>query len=98
MLTGKNGLVTGSTRGIGRAVVTRLAKEGCNIMLNGFGDGNEIAKLKKHLADHCNVKVEYSPADMSKPTEIEHMIADANKAFGGIDILVNDAGVQFTSP
>jgi 3-hydroxybutyrate dehydrogenase len=98
MLGGKNALVTGSTSGIGRVVVTRLANEGCNIMLNGFGDRREIGKFKKDLADQYKVKVEYSPADMSKPAEIEQMIADANQAFGGIDILVNNAGVQFTSP
>ncbi len=98
MLSGKNALVTGSTSGIGRVVVTRLAKEGCNIMLNGLGDRNEIAQLKNDLADRYKVKIEYCPADMSKPAEIGPMIADANKAFGGIDILVNGAGVQFTSP
>jgi 3-hydroxybutyrate dehydrogenase len=98
MLKNKNAIVTGSTSGIGQAIATRLAEEGCNIMLNGFGDKNEINKFKKDLAATHKVKVEYSPADMSKPKEIKQMIANANKAFGGIDILVNDAGIQFTAP
>lgn len=98
MLKGKNAVVTGSTSGIGESIATRLASEGCNVMLNGFGDKAAIDKLKKDLADKYKVKVEYSGADMSKPKEIEQMIADANKAFGGIDILVNDAGIQFTAP
>jgi 3-hydroxybutyrate dehydrogenase len=67
-------------------------------MINGFGDSAEIARSQKQLSDEHQVKVEYSPADMSKPAEIEGMITDANKAFGGVDILVNDAGVQFTAP
>lgn len=98
MLKGKNAVVTGSTSGIGESIATRLASEGCNVMLSGFGDKAAIDKLKKDLADKYKVKVEYSGADMSKPKEIEQMIADANKAFGGIDILVNDAGIQFTAP
>jgi 3-hydroxybutyrate dehydrogenase len=98
MLVGKNAVVTGSTSGIGQAIAVRLAQEGCNVMLNGLGDRNEIGKLKRELAENYKVKVEYSPADMSKPAEIECMIADANQTFGAIDILVNDAGIQFTSP
>lgn len=98
MLKGRNAVVTGSTSGIGQAIASRLAAEGCNIMLNGFGDKSQIDKLKKELAEKNKVKVEYSPADMSKPKEIGQMVADANKAFGGIDILVNDAGIQFTAP
>lgn len=98
MLKGKNAIVTGSTSGIGQAIAAMLAGEGCNIMLNGLGDKNAIEKLKKELAEKNKVKVEYSAADMTKPKEIEQMIADANKVFGGIDILVNDAGIQFVAP
>jgi len=94
----KNAIVTGSTSGIGQVIATRLAAEGCNIMLNGFGEKSAIDALKKDLMDKYKGKVEYSSADMSKPKEIEQLIADTNKAFGGIDILVNDAGIQFTAP
>lgn len=97
-LKGKTALITGSTSGIGQVIATMLAAKGCNIMLNGFGDKNEIQKLKKELAKKNKIKVEYSGADMSKPKEIKQMIADANKIFGGIDILINDAGIQFTAP
>lgn len=98
MLKNKNAVVTGSTSGIGQAIAIRLAADGCNIMLNGLGDKDTIEKFRKELAEKNQVKVEYSPADMTKPKEIERMIADANKALGGIDILVNDAGIQFVAP
>lgn len=98
MLKGKKAVVTGSTSGIGKAIATRLAEEGCNVMLNGFGEKEAIDTFKKELTDKFKVRVEYSGADMSRPKEIEKMIADANKIFGGIDILVNDAGIQFTAP
>jgi len=98
MLTGKNAIVTGSTSGIGLAIATKLATEGCNIMLNGFGDKHDIEKIEEKLAHIKSAKIEYSSADMSKPAEIEQMVKEANRVFGGIDILVNDAGIQFTAP
>ncbi len=98
MLSGKNALVTGSTSGIGQAVAIRLAQDGCNVMLNGMGDPNEIDRFLRDLANDYKVKVQHSPADMSQPAEIHNMIASAHQAFGAIDILVNNAGIQFTSP
>ncbi len=98
MLKNKNAIVTGSTSGIGLAIAYAFAKEGCNIMLNGFGEraaiDAEIAEIKQKFG----VKVEYSPADMSKPAEIAGMVAACEKAFGTVDILVNNAGIQFTAP
>ncbi len=98
MLTGKNAIVTGSTSGIGLAIATRLAKEGCNIMLNGFGDKHDIEKIEETLAHIKSARIEYSSADMSKPEEIEQMVKETNKLLGGVDILINDAGIQFTAP
>lgn len=96
-LAGKSALVTGSTSGIGLGVAKVLAGHGCNITLNGFGDATEIAKLQKDLAAQFNVKVRYSPADMTKPQEIRDMVAGAQKDFGSLDILVNNAGIQHIS-
>ncbi len=98
MLKGKNAVVTGSTSGIGQAIATMLAEQGCNVMLNGFGDKDKIESFRKELADRNKVKVNYSPADMSRPPEIEAMINETARVFGGIDILVNDAGIQYTAP
>ncbi|HOS87572.1 MAG TPA: 3-hydroxybutyrate dehydrogenase [Burkholderiaceae bacterium] len=90
MLKGKTALVTGSTSGIGLGIAKALARQGANIVLNGFGDNQgpraEIAAL--------GVKVGYHGADMSKPGEIEAMMAYAAAEFGRVDILVNNAGIQ----
>ena len=90
MLKGKTALVTGSTSGIGLAMATALAQQGANIVLNGFGDSEgAIAKIKA-----IGVEVDYHGADMSKPAEIAELVAFAQKRFGGIDVLVNNAGIQ----
>ncbi|HOF31708.1 MAG TPA: 3-hydroxybutyrate dehydrogenase [Burkholderiaceae bacterium] len=90
MLKGKTALVTGSTSGIGLGIAKALARQGANIVLNGFGDNQgpraEIAAL--------GVKVGFHGADMSKPSEIEAMMAYAAADFGRVDILVNNAGIQ----
>ena len=94
MLKRKVALVTGSTSGIGRSIATALAAEGCDVMLNGFGDPAEIAALKDALAREHGVRIGYSPADMAKPADIRSLVADAGRLFGGLDILVNNAGIQ----
>lgn len=90
MLKGKTALVTGSTSGIGLGIALTLAKEGANIVLNGFGD-HEGPKAQ---VEALGVKVGYHGADMSKPAEIEAMMAYVDQEFGGCDILVNNAGIQ----
>lgn len=98
MLKGKTALVTGSTSGIGKAIATRLAAEGANVMLNGFGDAKEIEALRAGLARDHKVKAAFSGADLTRADAIEGMMTEAAEAFGGIDILVNNAGTQFVSP
>jgi len=90
MLKGKTALVTGSTSGIGLGIAKALARQGANIVLNGFGD---VAGPTGEIAG-IGVKVRYHGADMSKPAEIEAMMAYAATEFGQIDILVNNAGIQ----
>lgn len=90
MLKNKTALITGSTSGIGLGIAKALAAQGANVVLNGFGDTEgpqrEIAAM--------GVKVAYHGADMSKPSEIEAMMAFAAEQFGQVDILVNNAGIQ----
>src|ERR1700741_2940284 len=87
-LQGKTALVTGSTSGIGLAIARALAAGGAKLVLNGFGDPAEIAKLQAELG------ADYSGHDLTKAEEIEAMMAEA----GEIDILVNNAGTQHVAP
>jgi len=98
VLKGKNALVTGSTSGIGLGIAEGLAAQGVNLVLNGFGDANEIETLRAGLAAKFGVKVLYDGADMSKADQIEAMMHKAEKDLGGIDILVNNAGIQHVAP
>jgi 3-hydroxybutyrate dehydrogenase len=93
-LQGKTALVTGSTSGIGLGIAISLAEQGANIVLNGFGD----VEAAKAAVAATGVQVEYHGADMSKPAEIEDMMATAAKRFGRVDILVNNAGIQHVAP
>jgi 3-hydroxybutyrate dehydrogenase len=94
MLKGKIAIVTGSTSGIGAAIATALAAEGCNIVLNGFGNPAEIERLRDGLAAEYKVRALYLPGDMAKPAEIRDLVAEAARQLGGVDVLVNNAGIQ----
>ena len=98
MLKGKTALITGSTRGIGLGVAEGFAAEGVNLVINGFGDAGEIETIRSGLASRFGVKVIYDGADMSKPDEIARMVARVEAEFGALDVLVNNAGIQFVSP
>jgi 3-hydroxybutyrate dehydrogenase len=94
MLKGKRAIVTGSTSGIGLAIATGFAAEGCDVMLNGFGDSGEIERRRAALASEHGVRVGYNPADMTKPEQIRDLVAATARELGGVDILVNNAGIQ----
>jgi 3-hydroxybutyrate dehydrogenase len=97
-LTGKTALVTGSTSGIGLACVRALAAEGANVVLNGFGDAAEIEAIRMGLEQASGARALYSNADLTKADAIEAMMAQAAAEFGGIDILINNAGMQHVAP
>lgn len=97
-LNGKTAVVTGSTSGIGLAIARGYAREGANVVLNGFGKPEEIEAARTKIESEFGVKAAYSPADLTKPAEIGGLIALATDTFGSVDILVNNAGVQFVSP
>ena len=98
MLKGQSALVTGSTSGIGLGIATALAEAGANVMLNGFGDAQQIERIRADLAERSGVQVRHSGADMSKPEQIAAMVQDAEARFGRLDVLVNNAGIQFVAP
>ena len=94
----KTALITGSTSGIGLGIAEKLASEGANIILNGFGDAQAIEKQRADLAEKYDVQVRYQGADLSKPAQIEQMMQAVLAEFGTIDILVNNAGIQYVAP
>ena len=94
MLKAKTALVTGSTSGIGLGIAASLARQGANVIINGFGDH----ETPRRQLEALGVRVGYHGADMSKPAEIEAMMQMAASEFGGVDILVNNAGIQHVAP
>ena len=97
MLRGKNAVVTGSTSGIGHAMALALAEAGASVMLNGLGAAAEIEAAQAAVAKAGagkGARVLYHPADMTKPAEIAHLIASAEKELGSVDILCCNAGIQ----
>jgi len=97
-LKGKTALITGSTSGIGLAYAKTLAVEGANIVINGFGDRDAIEQERQSLEAASGARAIYSGHDLTKVEEIEAMMAEAAKAFGGVDILINNAGMQHVAP
>lgn len=93
MLKGKVAVVTGSTSGIGLGIAKALAAQGADVMLNGFGDAETIAKVRKEV-EAAGGKTGYSAADMSKPADVAALIEATAKELGSVDILVNNAGIQ----
>src|SRR5579875_3551721 len=97
-LKSKTAVITGSTSGIGLAYARALAAEGADVMLNGFGEPEAIEAERARLEDDFGVRAAYSPADMTRPDEIAAMVAEAERTFGSVDILINNAGVQHVAP
>ena len=97
-LAGKVSLVTGSTSGIGLGIARALAEAGSDVVLNGLGVASEIARTKDRISADCDVKVSYSPADMTKPAAIREMIETTLAEHGRLDVLVNNAGIQYLAP
>jgi 3-hydroxybutyrate dehydrogenase len=98
MLNGKTALVTGSTSGIGLGIARTLAASGANLVLNGFGDTDEIEAIIEEIRETHGVGVTYSDADMAEPEDIQAMVEEGQRAHGSLDVLVNNAGIQHVAP
>ena len=98
MSTPLNAVITGSTSGIGLGIAEAFAGAGMNVMMNGFGDADVIEETRADLEKrHAGVQVRYNGADMTKPDQIRDLIKETEEAFGQVDVLVNNAGIQFVS-
>jgi 3-hydroxybutyrate dehydrogenase len=98
MLKGKNAIITGSTSGIGLAIATELAKKGVNIVINGFGNQQEIDNIISNLSQANKIQAYYHNANLANKAEIEKLIEYTIDKLGSIDILVNNAGIQYVAP
>jgi len=97
-LRGKRALVTGSTSGIGLGIAESLAAAGADVMLSGFGEPSVIETIRRRLEALGSSRTEYHAANLIEPTEVRGLIAASIHAFGGLDVLVNNAGAQHVAP
>jgi len=97
-LSGKTALVTGSTSGIGLGIATALASQGANVMVNGLGSEEAIARAVAEVRACASGQVEFCHADLRQTAEIENLVTQTRERLGSLDILVNNAGIQFVSP
>lgn len=97
-MQGRNAIVTGSTSGIGLAIARALAANGCNVMLNGFGEVGEIEAARAALEAETGTRIAYCGADLARPEEARTLVARTREVLGPVDILVNNAGVQHVAP
>lgn len=92
----KSAIVTGASRGIGAAVAERLAQDGFSVAVNYAGDESDASALTKKIKARggCAITVQ---ADVSKPAEVARMFDATEKEFGGVDVLINNAGIMTLS-
>ena len=95
-LKGKTALVTGGTRGIGRAISEKLAEAGSNLILHCRSLTDEVRHFAEHLKQSTGAAVHCVTADFLNPTDIDQMFVEINAAGHNIDILINNAGFETT--
>lgn len=97
-MTDRTVIVTGSTSGIGLGIARGFAETDANVVLNGFGDPDKIEQERAVLDTLGQGRVVYDGADMSKPDQITEMVSAAEREFGSVDVVVNNAGIQTVAP
>lgn len=97
-LKNKVALITGSTSGIGLGIAHAMAGDGYHIIINGFGDAAEIEKTRAEVETKFRVKCLFVGADVTNYDSVAAMITEGERKLGSVDIIVNNAGVQFVAP
>ena len=97
-LEGKVAIVTGSTSGIGLGIARSLAGAGASIMMNGLGDADDIERVRAQLTEEYGVRVAFDGADLSRREEVNRLVVETIGVLGRLDVLVNNAGIQFVAP
>ena len=95
-LSGRRALITGSTQGLGLAAAQRLAADGCDVVVHGLGGSAALDATRAGLERDHGVRALSSGADLRDPSQIAGLVSAALNAFGGIDILVNNAVTRHT--
>ncbi len=98
MKTALRAVITGSSSGIGLGIAEAFAARGMAVMMHGIEDANTVDDERSRIADAHGVTVHYRQADLSRPAEVRALVADALDLLGGVDVLVNNAGIQHVSP
>ncbi len=97
-LAGRCALITGSTQGLGLATAHTLAQAGCHIVLHGLATPGDVETVRSAIATQYGVRAIYAGADLRNRDQIADMMAEAEAAFGSVDVLVNNAVVRHTDP
>ncbi len=92
-LSGKTALITGSSRGIGRAVAERFAAEGCRVVLNCRRSVDQAREAARQIDAISPGAAVVAPGDVTRREDVQRVVSAAVEAFGGLDILVNNAGI-----
>jgi 3-hydroxybutyrate dehydrogenase len=90
-IAGKVALVTGSTGGIGHAILRALAAQGCKVMMNGLGEPAEIEARRASVANETGSEVRHHPANLADAAQVRELHEATKQALGPVDILVNNA-------
>src|SRR5258708_39110024 len=98
MLKGKVAVVTGSTSGIGLGIARALAAGGADLVINGFGEAAAIEKLRQEISAACGIRVAFSAADLTKPTDATGLIEQATRELRRVEGLVTNAAIPHVAP
>lgn len=97
-MTAKSALITGSTRGLGLDIAVALARAGYSVTLNGLDDETTVEAAKERIAEASGQQASFSPVDIRDPSAVQGLVDAHLSAFGSLEVLVNNAGIQHVAP